>query len=320
MLGGMLHVRHKRGRDCQGTCPEELDTAIFYMDMRTYGKDFERYYDRAREESGVRFIRSRVHTIVPAAPGSDDLSIQYADEEGQIHSEVFDLVVLSIGIQSSDEARALAGRIGVEINADGFVQTSSFSPVTTSRPGIFTCGVFSGPKDIPDSVMEASAASSASAVLLSGSRNTLTREKTYPPEDPSVHAEPRIGVFVCHCGINIGSVVDVPDVRDYAKDLPDVAYVADNMFTCSQDTQKLIQEAIKEHRLNRVVVAACTPGPMNPFSRKPSARRPQRVIFSNWQIFGTRIPGYTRPSLKKPPRRPKTWCGWLLRRRPCWSR
>ncbi|MCL5406394.1 MAG: CoB--CoM heterodisulfide reductase iron-sulfur subunit A family protein [Deltaproteobacteria bacterium] len=238
---------------------EGLDTAIFFMDMRTYGKDFERYYDRAREEAGVRFIRSRVHTIAQAAPGSDDLRIEYVDEAGTMQAEIFDMVVLSIGLEVSDKSRALAERIGIELDSGGFARLSSFSPIAATRPGVFVCGAFSAPKDIPSSVMEASAASAASAALLSGARNSLTRSKTYPPEDPSVHGEPRIGVFVCRCGVNIASVVDVPAVRDYAGGLPNVAYVAENMFTCSQDTQKLIIEAIKEHRLNRIVVAACTP-------------------------------------------------------------
>ncbi len=238
---------------------DEIDTAIFFMDMRTYGKDFERYYNRAEQEIGVRFIRCRVHSIAHEAPSSDDLRIEYVDETGRMHAEIFDLVVLSIGLQVSKESKALAERIGIEIDASGFARASSFSPIAASRPGVFTCGAFCGPKDIPFSVMEASAASAASVALLADSRNSLTREKTYPPEDPSIHAQPRIGVFVCRCGVNIASVVNVPEVRDYVRGLPNVAHVADNMFTCSQDTQKLIIEAIKEHRLNRIVVAACTP-------------------------------------------------------------
>ncbi|MFZ0944203.1 MAG: CoB--CoM heterodisulfide reductase iron-sulfur subunit A family protein [Syntrophobacteraceae bacterium] len=238
---------------------DDLDAAIFFMDMRTYGKDFERYYNRAEKEIGVRFIRCRVHSITPEAPSSDDLRIEYVDETGRMHAEIFDLIVLSIGLQVSKQSKALAERIGIEIEASGFARASSFSPVASSRPGVFTCGAFCGPKDIPFSVMEASAASAASVALLADSRNSLTREKTYPPEDPSIHAEPRIGIFVCRCGVNISSVVNVPEVRDYVRGLPNVAHVADNMFTCSQDTQKLIIEAIKEHRLNRIVVAACTP-------------------------------------------------------------
>jgi heterodisulfide reductase subunit A len=237
----------------------EVDASIFYMDMRTFGKDFERYRNRAEGENGVRFIRSRVHSIETAAPGSDDLKIEYMDADGNMQNEVFDLVVLSVGLEAPADMADLAARLDVRLNGSGFAETSAFAPAATSRPGIFACGAFTGPCDIPSSVMGASAASNACAVLLSGARGKLTHEKTYPPEAPVTGAAPRIGVFVCHCGVNIGSVVDVPSVRDYAKGLPGVAYVADNMFTCSQDTQKLIREAIAEHKLNRVVVAACTP-------------------------------------------------------------
>ncbi len=238
---------------------DDLDTAIFFMDMRTQGKDFEQYYDRARNEAGVRFIRSRVHTIDPGKPGYDDLQIIYMDENGQQHSETFNLVILSTGLEISERVSKLASNLGIDLDTDGFTQTSCFRPVETSRPGVFVCGAFAGPKDIPQSVIDASAAASACAVLLADSRNTLTHEKTYPPEDQIIYEEPRVGVFVCRCGTNIAGVVDVPAVRDYAGTLPNVVYAADNLFTCSQDTQENIQNAIKENRLNRVVVAACTP-------------------------------------------------------------
>ncbi|MBW2579351.1 MAG: CoB--CoM heterodisulfide reductase iron-sulfur subunit A family protein [Deltaproteobacteria bacterium] len=238
---------------------EDLDTAIFFMDMRTYGKDFERYYDRAKDEHGVRFVRSRVHSIEPSASNSGDLTVQYVDDDGTLQEENFDLVVLSVGLEISKDLHKLAETCKIELDEDGFAEASSFSPVETSRPGVFTCGAFSGPKDIPYSVMEASAASAASAALLADSRNSLSKSKTYTDEVPVTDEEPRIGVFVCHCGINIGSVVDVPGVREYAATLPQVAYVADNLFSCSEDTQHLIREAIAEHKLNRIVVAACTP-------------------------------------------------------------
>ncbi|MGQ9687165.1 MAG: FAD-dependent oxidoreductase [Desulfobaccales bacterium] len=237
----------------------DLDTAIFFMDMRTYGKDFERYYHRAKNEAGVRFIRSRIHSVSPADPTGQDLKLEWVTENGDKVSEVFNLVVLSIGLEVGANLRRLADTLGVALDPDGFVETASFTPVATSRPGIYVCGALAGPKDIPHAVMEASAASAASASLLAPVRGTLVEEKTYPEELPVWEEEPRIGVFVCHCGINIGGVVDVPAVRDYARTLPQVAYVADNLFSCSEDTQKLIVAAIKENRLNRVVVAACTP-------------------------------------------------------------
>lgn len=238
----------------------DFDAAIFYMDMRTYGKDFERYANRAQNDTGVRFVRSRVHSIDAAGPGSDDLRIDYVGEDGKQLSEVFDLVVLSVGMEAAEGTRQLAETLQFDLDTSGFAAASSFTPVETSRPGVFVCGAFAGPKDIPSSVIDASAAAAVSGALLSSARTTLTKDKTYPPEMPvTSNQEPRIGVFVCHCGSNIGKVVNVPEVREYARNLPGVAHVADNLFTCSQDTQASIRQAIDEHKLNRVVVAACSP-------------------------------------------------------------
>ncbi len=234
-----------------------LDTAIFYMDMRTYGKDFEKYYVRAEEESRVRFIRSRVHTIEPLEDGS--LKIIYAKESGEIEEEIFDMVVLSVGLAPSRGVLQLAERLGIDLNEHHYAQTSSFTPVSTSSKGIYVCGVFQGPKDIPQSVMEASASAAASTQILASARNTMTRTKELPPELDVSGEEPRIGVFVCNCGINIGGIADVPAVREYAKTLPGVAHVEDNLFTCSQDTQDKMKEVIKENNLNRIVVASCSP-------------------------------------------------------------
>jgi heterodisulfide reductase subunit A len=235
-----------------------LDAAIFFMDMRTHGKEFEKYYWRARDEQGVRFIRSRVHTIDPV-PDSDDVNIRYLDEHGNLKDEIFELVVLSVGMEVAPELMALAKTLGVSLNSDLFADTSSFTPVSTSKPGVFVCGAFQGPKDIPQSVMEASAAASAASEMLSAARYSLAKKKPVFAERDVAQEEPRIGVFVCSCGVNIASVIDVEAVRDYAQTLPHVAFVENNLFTCSQDTQELIKDRIREHQLNRVVVASCTP-------------------------------------------------------------
>ncbi len=234
-----------------------LDAAIFYMDMRTYGKDFEQYYDRARNDHGVRFIRSRIHSVEPTGDG--DLEICYVDEQGAMASEVFNLVVLSVGFQVGKEGVELARKLGIRLNDHRFVRTNSFTPVAASRPGVFVCGSIQGPKDIPQSVMEASAAASASSRLLSESRWSQARVKEKVPETNIMGEPPRVGVFVCQCGINIGGVVNVPKVREYAGSLPYVVYVEDNLYTCSQDTQVKMAQVIKEKGINRVVVAACTP-------------------------------------------------------------
>ncbi len=233
-----------------------LDTAVFYMDMRTYGKEFDKYYMRA-QDGGVRFIRSRVHTIEPAGDG--DLKIRYVRESGELEEETFNMVVLAVGLTPSKDAEALAKRIGIDLNAHRYAKTNDLSPVSTSRKGVYVCGTFQGPKDIPQSVMEASAAAAQATQNLSEARWTLTRTKELPPEKDFSGQEPRIGVFVCNCGINIGGVADVPAVREYARTLPNVIHVEDNLFTCSQDTQENIKKVIVEKGINRVVVASCSP-------------------------------------------------------------
>jgi len=235
-----------------------LDAAIFYIDMRTYGKDFEKYYNRARDEAGVRFIKSRITQILPVKE-TGGLLIRYTDEAQTRIEETFDMVVLSVGFSVANEALDLAKRLGIRVDPYHFSTTSSFEPVRTSRAGIFVCGAFQGPKDIPTSVIESSASAAMAESILASARGSLTRTKEVPRE-VDVHGEPpRIGVFVCRCGTNIAGVLDVPGIAEYAKTLPGVVYVQDNLFSCSQDTQEKITQIIKEQRLNRVVVAACSP-------------------------------------------------------------
>jgi len=237
---------------------EGLDCAVFFMDMRTFGKDFEIYYNNAKEKHGVRYIRSRVHTIDPL-PGSDDLVLRYSTEEGEIKEEVFDMVVLSVGMEIPPDRMETAKRLGVALTKDTFCLTNPFSPINTSREGIYVCGAFQGPKDIPQAVVEASAAACAAEVDLNQARGTEIKIQELPEEIEVSEKEPRIGVFVCNCGRNIGAVVDVPAVADYALTLPNVVHVEQSLFTCSQDTQEAMKEIIKEQGLNRVVVAACSP-------------------------------------------------------------
>jgi len=237
---------------------DDLDCAIFYMDMRTHGKDFERFYDTARDKHGVRFIRSRVHTVNPLRD-SEELEIQYVTEDGGMVTENFDLIVLSIGLQTPPEVAALADSLGLDLTDGNFCRTETFNPVTTSKEGIFVCGAFQGPKDIPQSVVDSSAAAAAAGEMLASARNTLTKSKEVIPETNVAGERPRIGVFVCRCGTNIAGVVDVPSVADYAATLPYVEYATDNLYSCSQDTQETMAQIIKQKKLTRVVVAACTP-------------------------------------------------------------
>ena len=244
-----------------------LRTSIFMMDMRTHGKDFDRYYQRAQEDSGVRFVRCRVHGVEPEGD-TGDLRLHYINEEGRQVEEYFDMVVLSVGLQIPEHVKQLSEIAGIKLTNESFAATSDFTPVSTSKPGIFTCGAFAGPKDIPQSVMEGSAAAAAVADTLAPSRGELTQEKTFPEERNVTDEEAKTGVFVCHCGSNIAGTVDVEAVAEYAESLPGVAHVERNLFSCSQDTQDQMMQTIKEKGLNRVVVAACTPRTHEPLFRE----------------------------------------------------
>jgi heterodisulfide reductase subunit A-like polyferredoxin len=245
----------------------DLDAVIFYMDMRTFGKDYEKYFLRARDQEGIRFVRSRIHSVVEI-PETGDIAVTYADESGKIQEEIFSMLVLSVGLTIPESAVVLAERLGVDMDEYHFAVTDPFAPVSTSRPGIYTCGVFQGPKDIPGSVTEASAAACLAGADLAEARGKDTITIELPEERDVEKEEPRIGVFVCNCGINIGGVVDVASVQDYASKLPYVAYTDQNLFTCSTDTQEKIKEKIQEHNLNRVVVASCSPKTHEPMFRE----------------------------------------------------
>ena len=237
---------------------KSIKPTIFYMDMRTFGKDFESYYNRSKDEYGVRFVRCRV-ADVREDKQSKNLFIRYETEEGKLLEEEFDMVVLSVGFMPKKGVKQLADKIGVKLDEYGFCKTNEFTPVDTNHPGIFVCGSFAGPKDIPETVMQASGAAAKASSIISQERNKLIEKKIYPKEIDISSEKPRIGVFICHCGINIGAYVDVPAVVEYAKTLDNVIYAEQNLYTCSQDTQKKIVEKIKENKLNRVIVASCTP-------------------------------------------------------------
>lgn len=236
---------------------QDSGQTIFYMDIRSPNKEFERYYEDARARN-VRFVRSRPHSIDPGV-NQTGVSITYSTEEGVLVTEEFDMAVLSVGMGAAGDALNLSRITGIELDSFGFARTLAFDPVASTRKGIYVAGGFLAPKAIPRSVTEASAAAAEASGKLSRAKSTLTKEKTYPPERDVSGEEPRIGVFVCSCGINIAGVVNVKELVEYAGSLPHVVFVENNLFTCSTDTQNLIAARIREHDANRIVIAACTP-------------------------------------------------------------
>jgi len=242
----------------------ELEATIFYMDIRAFGKDFDRYYDKAEKQYGVSFKRSRVAEIIELPDGS--LKLKYTFENGDIQYEAFDMVVLSIGLEPRSINRKLSKILDVKLNRFGFCRSNTFSPLSTTREGVFVCGAMNGPKDIPESVISASGAVANAARFLGLERQTIsTDEKTI--EKDVAGERPRVGVFVCHCGINIAGVVDVKDVAGYAASLYNVEHSEDVVYACSTDCLETIKQRIEEHDLNRIVVAACTPRTHEPLFR-----------------------------------------------------
>lgn len=262
------------GRDyCSGVCctyaikeaiiakehgGEDIQPTIFFMDLRTHGKDFEKYYVRARDQYGVNFVRSGVSEIMEV-PETGNLMVKHVDETGRARIDEFDMAVLSIGLDKPADVEEVAERMGVELNRFGFGEGPVFDPIATSRPGVFSAGAFSGPMDIPETVMRASAAANGAAGMLSEARGTLSKSKTYPDERDVAGEPPRVGVFICHCGVNISGVVDVEAVAEYARGLPGVVYSENTLYACSGDTQNHMRDIIREHGINRFVVASCSP-------------------------------------------------------------
>jgi heterodisulfide reductase subunit A len=244
----------------------EVDCTIFHNDIRSYGKDFERFYRRAEEQPGVRFIRSYV-SVVREVPETKNVVIRYSTMDEGVKEEEFDMVVLSIGLNPPAGYESLAGKFDIELEVHGFSKNNPVNPIETSRPGIFISGAFQGPVDIPESVMTASGAGSQCGELLDYRRGGLAEERVYPPEKDVSGEEPKIGVFVCHCGANIGRVVDVPSAVEYALTLPNVVYAQEQLFSCATNSAQEITDMIKEKGLNRVVVAACTPRTHEPTFR-----------------------------------------------------
>lgn len=236
----------------------DLDVQVFFMDMRAFSKGYLGYFERARLQYGIQYTHCRLSKL-SEDPLTHDIVLEYQDEGGSHATARFDLAVLSVGMESSESVRQLGRRLGVELDEYGFCHTALFNPLETSRPGIYAAGPFRSPKDIPESVMEASGAAAQAARILSPARFSLSVTRSCPPERDVKSEPPNIGVFVCHCGSNIAGFLDVAEVSRQTGTLPHVVHTETNLYTCSQDSIRHITEVIQEMNLNRVVVASCSP-------------------------------------------------------------
>ena len=248
---------------------KDLEPSVFYMDIRAFGKDFDKYYEKAESKYGVDFKRAKVADI-EEMPGGN-LRLRYTEENGAIEYEEYDMVILAIGLEAREENRKLSQQLDIKLNEFGFCRSDSFGPLQTTREGIFVCGAANGPKDIPESVVAASGAVAGAAKYLELERQEIASGDDGPVETNVTGDRPRVGVFVCHCGINIAGVVDVKNVAKHAGDLPNVEHAEDVIYACSTDCLETIKKRIKEHDLNRIVVAACTPRTHEPLFRETVA-------------------------------------------------
>ncbi|MCD4720021.1 MAG: FAD-dependent oxidoreductase, partial [Desulfobacula sp.] len=245
----MSSLEHTKG--------QTLDRTIFFMDLRSHGKESEKFFERAKEEK-IRFVRAFPHTIEPGKDGTG-VRMRYMTEHGEMMTEFFDMAVLSIGFEAPVDAIVLAGLFGIKLDQHHFAYTSCFEPIESSREGVYVIGAFQSPKAISRSVVQASASAASAARLLADKRGSLAKIKTFPDERDILDEKPSVGVFVCSCGVNIAGIVDVDQVVSSTARLPHVAYVENNLFSCSADAQESIIQKIHEFNLNRIVIAACTP-------------------------------------------------------------
>ncbi|MFV0438867.1 MAG: FAD-dependent oxidoreductase [Desulfopila sp.] len=253
---------------------DDIETTIFYMDMRTFGKDYELFYQRARDEFGVRFIHSRPHSILQPE-GDNKLTLSYTHEGStDQHQEAYDIVVLSTGFKVAEDVKVLATKMGLAQYADGFPITDNFNVQATSVPGIYVCGTYQAPKDIPETMVQASAAACLAARDVGSvpveaplpaqegedeASEAPQGEELFPTERDVTGEEPRVGVFICDCGENIGSTINVESLVEKITDHPHVVVAQSVGHGCSRESMKIIKEQIMAEGINRVVLGGCSP-------------------------------------------------------------
>ena len=267
---------------------KEADLDLYYMDIRAYGKGFERYYNMAQDTDGINFKRSRIAEI-DKDKDTDQIEIKSVTQKGDINTDKYDLVILSVGLKPNEEVSQMMKKLKIRVNKFGFAAVDEINPLKTSRDGVYACGVITGPKDIPESVIQASGSA------ISAAQDAYQRQQNEQNENKETEEQKdefkfvdnerdKIGVFVCDCGTNIAGVVDVPEVVERAKDLPFVEHSEEVRYLCSSDGQDLIGQRIKEKDLNRIVVASCTPRTHEPLFQKAVARaglNPYLMIMTN---------------------------------------
>lgn len=231
-----------------------LNITFFYMDIRPIGKDYERYFERAKNEFGIEYIRSAISSIKEIQK-TKNLLITYVKEDGSFEEREFDAVILSLGFTPPQNIKALAEKIGIQLNSQGFCDTEEFNPSQTSVPGIFVGGAFRAPKDIPETVVDGASAVALAISFLS--KEKISKELILPAPKMEVLRDeiPRIGVFICNDGDELKEKISIDDLLSKIKTLRDVVWVEEVEFSLFQKGFERIKSSIGEHNINRLVMA-----------------------------------------------------------------
>ncbi len=280
------------------TLEHEANTEIriFMMDMRAFSKNYEDYYQRTRERQGIEYTRCRISSL-KENPDNNNLVVKYFERaavplslNGEEHNppgireEEFDMVVLSVGMEIAPDVRQLGEKLDIRMDHNGFCQTEQYNPLQTSRAGVYAVGPFREPRDITESITEASGAAAAVGSFLARARDTQTRKEHFPAARDVSGEEARTAVFVCHCGKNIAGTVDVKAVQEYAGTLPGVVHTEHTVYACSQDSIAQITEKLKAIDANRLVIASCSPlthAPLFESSMKTAGLNPYLFDMAN---------------------------------------
>ena len=244
---------------------EDIHCGVFIMDERAFNKEYSAYFTRAREGHNIQYNRCRI-SAVREDPETHNLTLYYTGPHGEKIQESYEMVVLATGLQPPESAGNLSDILNIDLNSYGFCETDKFMPLQTTRPGVFVCGAFSSPKEIVETIIDASGAAAEVMRLLNDRLHTYPYSREWPfltasefiPERDVTGEEPRVGVYLCACGGTISDHIDLPAVLQQVDHWPGVSTATVIDFGCFPENLRVIEADIQEKNLNRIVIAACS--------------------------------------------------------------
>ena len=226
----------------------DAEVTLFYMDMRDQVRDGYAYHRKVLD-AGVRMVRARPSAVEIGDEGQ--LNVVYADEEEGVIEEPFDAVVLQIAQVPSADIEDLADAAGVDLDVHGFVARTPGTATATSREGVFVAGSAGGPKDIPDTLIEAASA----AMEAAKEAEVRIEEAPAPLSCPAAGKVSAIAVLVCKCHGELERTVDIERLLEHARGLPHVVAAKEVDLVCKPGDA--IRSALEDVDANRCVLLAC---------------------------------------------------------------